>query len=1289
MSGPNESKEPPISSNPSDNGDKETGLKNEIWTDVTAERKKAKIGSKTPRPGTVKTAKNQKKFLIEKRGSSDLHSVSSAISAALNKKKFKIASQQTVQTMLTAHFQKNTSTATSRAMPGTAVVPKKTPPAMSLKPKPASPTTTTTIKKPTTPTNDNYDDNITKNLKKINPKINRSKSSSPVHVPISETKSTATNQDTNSIHEVLANKEDGMGEVTETQESKQQPSRATSKQSRKNNPSGLSPKTTNFGLHREQYETNKKNVETALGIKKLPTKGNKTAPKSPLANTYEPKTSPPRKQGSPSDGSRTLARAMSHGSGRGSGHHAGRSPFSIGRGGGAMQSHEVSPIRARSVDTTLGVEQYTDAFTAMESFDKHVDQGNHQKHGFFGHPGTDNAPADQTGGLNTITGSPTAKEKPQNSANSNNGKQSEEYLFMSTRDMRNLKDIPIVIRDFVQRRLEEGTVDLEDMGDVERYGNPAFRITPEERRRLQLAYRRDGTHVFDVPQKHLYLPQHRSEDDSDNELLLTPPPPPIKPKAARPSFASMYPSSDDGSDGEELAAIERFVTQGKAKTPESEESSQDSSQSQSIKSTPQYTEVTHYVDPTEADTSSLGLDRTMDTAADPEGEDEDEGGQVFEDDNVHVDSDFQAEEEEAASATTEQQDNHDSDSSSCSDDYEEVADCETRCPEPQCVWFHRYDAVVNIQKNNNPIDTVATLIVRLMQVISEVDADIMFFPYRASYELPPLGMPSELMALGNELYKYVDKGKFERFSSRPVENCRLSIALGSSVTPDDLCDGARDRLYAINMQLYPKLLNFPSVVRAGFLLYSHKLHHSATFQRELSSYISRPVASKWRRAAATIDLHPDDRGTVDGKQAFIPSAICIECQEQDLPLVRVELQRVYPLRPKPNRFEYPRQVKASFCNTFNRYELDQVDELSKEIAKSLWHVQKLTNLRERYASIAPQLRKPYNYEALVRYDNDSYPSVRRLLLELTVPYKDSRGEHPAVFTSCDHVIPFDSTTLDVGVTYRPQHAKYAQNVLENMALHFEHQSGCSQQYLVKVFRQAHLFLMSGRKWHEEHKKAYDPKHTQEGLSSQDLSHAMAEFNLDISVVLQDAAMAVSRAAAVEAGEEVSAPKAASNASQQLSMMNSIETLRAPEEELEEAPVIDQITAAQQPQSGLKKNSWAVNPAVATTRISQTATTITATSSTLMSVDSPSTQTATIQEDSSLTTATEQHGMTEAQVRDLIAAHETKWQANIEKEVTRRLAEQREADYQQHLARKALRNQTQVQTAQSPGGGQLP
>jgi hypothetical protein len=349
-----------------------------------------------------------------------------------------------------------------------------------------------------------------------------------------------------------------------------------------------------------------------------------------------------------------------------------------------------------------------------------------------------------------------------------------------------------------------------------------------------------------------------------------------------------------------------------------------------------------------------------------------------------------------------------------------------------------------------------------MLVLVGVDHEIILYPYRASYELPPLESAEVLIQLGNDLHKYVDKGKFDRFSARPVPNCRLSLALGSGCHPGDLCAYSRDRLNSYNMQMYPKLLNYPSVVRVGFLMYSHKHHHSEAFQQELPNYISRPVASKWRRAATTIDLHPADYVSVNGKPAFIPSAICFECQEQDLALVRAQLQTLYPLRPKPDRFDYPRQAKATFCNTYNRYELDQVDEQSKGIAKSLWHIQLLTNQREWYASFAHLLRKPRNYENPVVIDGISFPSVRGLLLEMNVPYKDSRREYPAVFTSVDDVLPYDSSTWDVGVTFRPQHAKYAQNVIENLALHFKHRCGSTSKYLKKVFKLEHLRMMRGK-----------------------------------------------------------------------------------------------------------------------------------------------------------------------------------------------------------------------------------
>jgi hypothetical protein len=121
---------------------------------------------------------------------SDLHSVSSAISAALEKKKIKMANIVKVQSTITAHFQAGTAVATTKAIPGTAVLSKKEPPPMSLKPTPASPTNTTTTMKPKSPTNTNYDDNITKKLKNINQQPNRSASNSPTNVPTSSATAT-------------------------------------------------------------------------------------------------------------------------------------------------------------------------------------------------------------------------------------------------------------------------------------------------------------------------------------------------------------------------------------------------------------------------------------------------------------------------------------------------------------------------------------------------------------------------------------------------------------------------------------------------------------------------------------------------------------------------------------------------------------------------------------------------------------------------------------------------------------------------------------------------------------------------------------------------------------------------------------------------------------------------------------------------------------------------------------------------------------------------------------------
>jgi hypothetical protein len=206
---------------------------------------------------------------------------------------------------------------------------------------------------------------------------------------------------------------------------------------------------------------------------------------------------------------------------------------------------------------------------------------------------------------------------------------------------------------------------------------------------------------------------------------------------------------------------------------------------------------------------------------------------------------------------------------------------------------------------------------------------------------------------------------------------------------------------------------------------------------------------------------------------------------------------------------------------------------------------------------------------------------------------------------------------------------------------------------------------------------------QEGLSAKDLSYVMEEFNLDISVVLKDAAMAVSRTAAPETAMEadgVSIPRAASNASQQLSMLNSITTFRDVNEEIED-------TRPTPTPRKLQQNSWAspLVPAANPISIQSPSTAVTIT--TIASADSSNMQTTPHLEDSSLTTATEPAGMTEAQVKNLLATYELQWQAKMSQEVERRLAEQREEYLKQDRARNE--HNSNVQTAHSSGGGPSP
>jgi hypothetical protein len=167
---------------PSDYGNMDKPLDDGNWKSVTEERSKGKFKLKDPSPDTEKAPDKSKKWPKPKRLSTDLHSVKSMISTALEKKKVKMASlpKFQFQTALTDHFHPGTTKTTSKAIPGTAVLSKKTTP-MSLKPQHESPNESTTINtmKINPTTTSTYEENITKKLNKINPKTNRSASNSP------------------------------------------------------------------------------------------------------------------------------------------------------------------------------------------------------------------------------------------------------------------------------------------------------------------------------------------------------------------------------------------------------------------------------------------------------------------------------------------------------------------------------------------------------------------------------------------------------------------------------------------------------------------------------------------------------------------------------------------------------------------------------------------------------------------------------------------------------------------------------------------------------------------------------------------------------------------------------------------------------------------------------------------------------------------------------------------------------------------------------------------------------
>jgi hypothetical protein len=117
-------------------------------------------------------------------------------------------------------------------------------------------------------------------------------------------------------------------------------------------------------------------------------------------------------------------------------------------------------------------------------------------------------------------------------------------------------------------------------------------------------------------------------------------------------------------------------------------------------------------------------------------------------------------------------------SSSGSDDLVEMAERESKCPQPERPFFHRYDVVVNIPKNSNPTETVTTLIVDVWNILMGIDVDVILYPYRASYEFPALASPDPLLMLGgiSTIMSTKENSTASRPGQYPIAGCPLRLA---------------------------------------------------------------------------------------------------------------------------------------------------------------------------------------------------------------------------------------------------------------------------------------------------------------------------------------------------------------------------------------------------------------------------------------------------------------------------------------------------------------------------------
>jgi hypothetical protein len=462
-----------------------------------------------------------------------------------------------------------------------------------------------------------------------------------------------------------------------------------------------------------------------------------------------------------------------------------------------------------------------------------------------------------------------------------------------------------------------------------------------------------------------------------------------------------------------------------------------------------------------------------------------------------------------------------------SDDDMTTEDANLICPHPEhFTTFWRADFVTAIPTNTNPILTVALKLGETLAILQTIDKDTSVYPYESNPRLKPIQDPAAFQALGTELYAYADKNNLWKYPKKEMKTCRLILCLAMNSDFRSTCE-TFNRV-AEDSQLYPRALNYPRMGRAGFFPMSHPHQMSEGLLNAIRLELKRPIGLDWRKAVPSIDLSDDDAKPGTNGRVDIPAAITVECRDGDEATIRQKLTELFPAIPRTDRFTYLCGIRMVFIHAYNPKEKDTVLPESRDNVARAWSLQKSANQRMRTASLNGIVRNPSSFDLSVTLDTQTQPvfSLKSAILSLKVPYMDTRKEYAPVFESVEYTrrrVLQKWENPELFVVFLPQHEKYASNVIENLAMHLSHQLRAPEEYLTKLFRRVHMRQVTTKQWNKEHAKVFSPAHMSAAISDQHMAHHFADLNLDMSLVLQDAAKKT--AAAQGTADAGSIPKA--------------------------------------------------------------------------------------------------------------------------------------------------------------------